>query len=253
MLLEKIDLVEDSPINSVVVQNSAGKLFFEDGKMEEAVNSFTKALEGAESQGNDLLKIKIMLNLANALSAKGDIDGAFDLYEDLERMGKRKKNQMYFLALYNKSLLLIKVGEKEQAKDILHDIIENRSSKADDTRGNVYMTLGILSVEEKKIETGLKYYDDALAMFVDERYDLSSITQAKKLMAMAYMEAKKYDVAVTFLEDALTELSQPGMERKFYQLMKAEVWNCMSKVYQRRGDHSSAKNFAKLGKHELLM
>ena len=107
-------------------------------------------------------------------------------------------------------------------------------------------------MEEKKIESGLNYYEDALAMFVDERYDISSITQTKKLMAMAYLETKKYDVAITILEDALTELSQPGMERKFYQLMKAEVWNCMSKVYQRRGDHSSAKNFAKLGKPELF-
>jgi len=246
ILLEKIDLVEDSPINSVVVHNSAGKLFFEDGKIEAAVSSFTKALEGVESQGDDALKKNIMLNLANALAAKGEIDGAFDLYEDLERMGKRKRTQLYYFTLYNKSLLLIKVGEKEQAKDILNDIIETRSSKADDTKGNVYITLGILSVEEKKIESGLNYYEDALAMFVDERYDISSITQTKKLMAMAYLETKKYDVAITILEDALTELSQPGMERKFYQLMKAEVWNCMSKVYQRRGDHSSAKNFAKL-------
>jgi tetratricopeptide (TPR) repeat protein len=252
ILLGKIDFVEDSPINFVIVQNSAGKLFFQDGKIEAAVSSFTKALEGAESQGDDAMKTDIMLNLANALSAKGDIDGAFDLYEDLERMGRRKRTRMYFLTLYNKSLLLIKVGEKEQAKDVLHDIIETRSSKADDTRGNVYITLGILSVEEKQIESGLKYYEDALAMFVDERYDLSSITQAKKLMAMAYMESKKYDMAITILEDALTELSQPGMERKFYQLMKAEVWNSMSKVYQRQGDHSSAKNFAKLCKSEFI-
>ncbi len=252
-LLEKIDLVEDSPISSVVVQNSAGKLFFEDGKLEAAVSSFTKALESVKTQGDDALKKNIMLNLANALSAKGDIDGAFELYEDLERMGKRKRNQLYFFALYNKSLLLINIGEKEQAKDILHEIIETRSSKADDTRGNVYITLGTLAVEEQQIESGLKYYEDALEMFVDEHYDLSSITQTKKLMAMAYSEAKKYDMAITILEDVLTELSQPGMERKLYHLMKAEVWNCMSKVYQRRDDHSSAKNFAKLGKPKLLI
>lgn len=251
-LLEKIDLVEDSPISSVVVQNSAGKLFFEGGKLEAAVSSFTKALEGVETQGDDVLKKNIMLNLANALSAKGDIDGAFELYEDLERMGKRKRNQLYFFALYNKSLLLIKNGEKEQAKDILHEIIETRSSKADDTRGNVYITLGTLAVEEQQIESGLKYYEDALEMFVDEHHDLSSIIQTKKLMAMAYLEAKKYDMAITILEDVLTELSQPGMERKFYHLMKAEVWNCMSKVYQRRDDHSSAKNYAKLGKPKLF-
>ncbi len=251
-LLEKIDVVEDSPISSAVVQNSAGKLFFEDGKVEAAVSSFTKALEGVETQGDEALKKNIMLNLANALSAKGDIDGAFDLYEDLERIGKRKRNQLYFFTLYNKSLLLIKIGEKEEAKEILHDIIETRSSKADDARGNVYITLGTLSVEEQKIDDGLKYYENALAMFVDEQYDLSSVTQTKKLMAMAYLEAKKYDMAITILEDALSELSQPGMERKFYHLMKAEVWNCMSKVYQRRGDHSSAKNFAKLGKPKLF-
>ncbi len=252
-LLEKIDLVEDSPISSVVVQNSAGKLFFEDGKLEAAVSSFTKALESVKTQGDDALKKNIMLNLANALSAKGDVDGAFELYEDLERMGKRKRNQLYFFALYNKSLLLINIGEKEQAKDILHEIIETRSSKADDTRGNVYITLGTLAVEEQEIESGLKYYEKALEMFVDEHYDLSSITQTKKLMAMAYSEAKKYDMAITILEDVLTELSQPGMERKFYHLMKAEVWNSLSKVYQRRDDHSSAKNFAKLGKVKLLI
>lgn len=251
-LLEKIDVVEDSPISSVVVQISAGKLFFENGKVEAAISSFTKALESVETQGDNALKKNIMLNLANALSAKGDIDGAFELYEHLERMGKRKRNQLYFFALYNKSLLLIKIGEKEEAKDILYEIIETRSSKADDTRGNVYITLGTLAVEEQQIESGLKYYEDALDMFVDEHYDLSSITQTKKLMAMAYLEAKKYDMAIAILEDVLTELSQPGMDRKFYHLMKAEVWNCMSKVYQRRDDHSSAKNFAKLGKQKLF-
>jgi tetratricopeptide (TPR) repeat protein len=253
ILLEKIDIVEDSPINTVVVQNSAGKLFFEDGKVDEAVDSFTKALDGAETQNDPALKTDIMLNLANALSAKGDIDGAFDLYEELERTGKRKRGKMYFLALYNKSLLLIKIGETEQATDILHDIIETRSSKADDTRGNVYITLGNLSVEGGKIESGLRYYENALDMFVDEHYDLHSITQTKKFMALAYMQLKKYDMSITILEDALTELSQPGMERKLYQLMKAEIWSCMSKVYQRRGDHASAKNFAKLGKFEVLL
>jgi tetratricopeptide (TPR) repeat protein len=253
ILLEKIDIVEDSPINTVVVQNSAGKLFFEDGKIDEAVDSFTKALDGAESQNDPALKTDIMLNLANALSAKGDIDGAFDLYEELERAGKRKRGKMYFLTLYNKSLLLIKIGETEQATDTLHDIIETRSSKADDTRGNVYITLGNLSVEGGKIDSGLRYYENALDMFVDEHYDLPSITQTKKFMALAYMQLKKYDMSITILEDALTELSQPGMERKLYQLMKAEIWSCMSKVYQRRGDHASAKNFAKLGKFELLL
>ena len=248
ILLEKIDVVEDSPINSVVVQNSAGKLFFEEGKIDAAVQSFTKALERVDTQGDDALKRNIMLNLANALSAKGDIDGAFDLYEDLERTGKRKRSQMYFFTLYNKSLLLIKVGEKEEAKNILHDIIDTSSSKADDTRGNVFIALGTLSVEEQKIHIGLKYYENALEMFVDERYDISLISQVKKLMAMAYAELKKYDTAITILEDALTELSQPGYEPKLYQLTKAEVWNCMSKLYQRRNDHFSAKHFAKLGK-----
>jgi tetratricopeptide (TPR) repeat protein len=252
ILLERIDYVKDSPINSVVVQNSAGKLFFEGGKIEEAVNSFTKALEGAESKGDVALKTDIMLNLANALSAKGDIDGAFDLYEELEMMGKRKRTNMYYFTLYNKSILLIKTGETELAKKNLHDIIESSSCKADNTRGNVYITLGNLFVEEKKIEEGLKYYEKALDMFVDERYDLSSITQTKKFMALAYLEEKKYDMAISIFEDALTELSQPGMERKSFQLMKAEIWNCISKVYQRRGDHSSAKNFAKLGKSLFL-
>ena len=108
-------------------------------------------------------------------------------------------------------------------------------------------------MEGKKIDSGLRYYENALDMFVDEHYDLPSITQTKKFMALAYMQLKKYDMSITILEDALTELSQPGMERKLYQLMKAEIWSCMSKVYQRQGAHASAKNFAKLGKFEVLL
>jgi len=101
---------------------SAGKLFFDEGKIDKSFHSFKQALSGSETHHNPQLKAEITLNLANAYSAKGDDQKAMDLYDKLLKTKSLKRTKMFFLTLFNKSLLLIKMGEVEEAKEILYKV-----------------------------------------------------------------------------------------------------------------------------------
>jgi len=49
------------------------------------------------------------------------------------------------------------------------------------------------------------------------------------------------------LQDILEDLSKPDLTGKQVNLLRAEIWSGMSRVYSKKGDVASAKNFAKLG------
>ena len=60
----------------------------------------------------------------------------------------------------------------------------------------------------------------------------------------------QYDEAIAILDDLLEDLSVQGGESKpAKNLLKADIWNCMARVYKSQGNLPQAKNFAKLGKH----
>jgi len=249
ILLDKMNQnkMTDSPVDLVLIHNSAGKLFFDEGKVDKSVHSFKQALSGSETHHNPQLKAEITLNLANAYSAKGDDQKAMDLYDKLLKTKSLKRTKMFFLTLFNKSLLLIKMGEVEEAKEILYKVSETRSSMADDVRGSIYMTLGNLSVSEGKIKEALDYFEQSLDSV--EEGDFNSLVQVQRHIGMAYFESGQSDKAIMTFEHALEDLSEPGLEGKAVELLKAEIWNCMSRVYRKKGDLAQAKNYAKLGKY----
>ena len=248
-LLEKMNQnkMNDSPVDFVLIHNSAGKLFFDEGKIDKSVHSFRQALSGSETHHNPELKAELTLNLANALSARGEAEKAMELYNKLLSTKSLKRTKMFFLTLFNKSLLLIKMGEVEEAKEILHKVADTRSSMADDVRGNIYLTLGNLSVSEGKLKEGLSYFEESLDAVEDG--DVNSLAQVKRNIGNAYFESGQSDKAIATFEDVLEDLSDPGVEGKAVNLLKAEIWNCMSRVYKKKGDLPQAKNFAKLGEY----
>jgi len=244
VLLEKMtNGPKDMPVDSVIIHNSAGKLFFEDGQVDKAVHSFRQALHGAE---NPQLKAEITLNLANALSARGEADKAMELYTQLLQTKALKKTNIFYLTRVNKCLLLIKMGEVEEAKEILNKIVETRSSMANDVKGSIYLTLGNLAVSDRNIDEALSYFEKALDVAEDD--DVNALAHAKRNIAMAYLEAGRTDKAISTLEDVLEDLSNSDVEGKSVNLLTAEIWNCLARVYKKKDDLSQAKNFAKLGK-----
>jgi len=242
VLLDKMNMIDDLPVDSVLIHNSAGKLFFEDGNIDKAVHSFRQALEGSESSKNSRLSAEITLNLANSLSARGEAEKAMELYDQLLNTRALKNTKIFFLTLFNKCLLLILMGEVEEAKEIFDKIISTRSSKANDVRGSIFLKLGNLDVANGLIKEALGNYEKALNACEDN--DVILLAQVKKQTGMAYWQAGQTDQAILTLEDVLEDLSV--LEGKPVNLLKAEIWNCMSRVYKKKEDPAQAKNFAKL-------
>ena len=247
LLLEKVNKVEDSPINVGTIHNSAGKLFFEDGQIDKAVKSFQSALKWAETSGSSKFKIDTKLNLANSISAKGDIDRALKIYDDILRTSQ-KDSAEYFLTLYNKSLALITIGEVEEAKEILDKVLDSRLASTKDLKGSLYLTRGKIAISEGDTTAALEYFEKSLGKLEGEESNLTKVSQVKKSMAMVYADLGEYDTAIVTLENMLEDLSKPGIHGKTADILKADTWSYMGRVYQKKDDMSSAKNFSKLGK-----
>ena len=242
VLLDKMDKSDDNfPVSSVLIHNSAGKLFSEEGKVDKAIYCFRQALLAADTQE---MKIEISLNLANSLSANGEENKAMELYDRLLKSKSTKQTKLFFLALFNKSHLLIKLGEVEEAKEMLHKITETPSSLADDVRVSVYLTLGNLSVSDGKQSEALMYFENSLDVVNDG--DVESLVQVKKHIGMTYFVTGQFYKAIDSLEDALKALAE--REGKSTDLLKVDLWNLLSRVYRKKADLSQAKNFANLGK-----
>ena len=77
--------------------------------------------------------------------------------------------------------------------------------------------------------------------------DVNALAHVKRNIAMAYLVAGQTDKAISTLEDVLEDLSNSDVEGKSVNLLTAEIWNCLARVYKKKDDLPQARNFAKLG------
>ncbi|KAL7513565.1 hypothetical protein ACHAXN_010798 [Cyclotella atomus] len=251
-LLEKMKKVDNSPINAITIHNSAGRLYFDNNKLDLALKSFNDALKKVDAEGGDNAEMRanILLNLANVKSARGDSDKAIKCYNEILNTKKMKGSYEFYTALYNKALLLEKMGDVEESRVILKELTGRRSKAPDDIKGSTYITLGQMVMADTdqadvRLENALKYYNKAIELFSSQDELSPMVVRAKKRIGMAYFEVGQYDTAIDELQNVLEDLSRPDFSGKKETSM-AEIWSCISRVYQKKGDIPSAKNFAKL-------
>jgi len=251
-LLEKMNKVDNSPINAITIHNSAGKLYFDNNKLDLALKSFNDALKKVDAAGGDnaQMKANILLNLANVQSARGDSDKAIKSYNEILNTKKMKGSYEFYTALYNKALIFEKMGDVQESRGILKELTGRRSKAPDDIKGSSYITLGQMVMEDKdhadiRLENAVKCYNKAIELFPSKEGLSPMVVQAKKRIGMAYFEVGQYDTAIDELQNVLEDLSGPAFLGKKETSM-AEIWSCISRVYQKKGDIPSAKNFAKL-------
>jgi tetratricopeptide (TPR) repeat protein len=243
-LANKKNIIKDLPVDIIRVHNSAGKLYFEDGHADKSVASFRQAVKEAETRHDDEQKHVAELNLANALSSVGMSDEAMELYDKLVSKKALKLSKIFFLALVNKSALLLTLGQVEDAYKILCNIEDTHSANADDVRVRVYLLLGSVALANGQFNAARSYFEDSLDVADD---DLSSIVQAKKGISLSHLLSMQYERAINTLDDLLADVSAQSAESKSAKIIKAEIWNLMAQVYKKQGSLLQAKNFAKLG------
>jgi tetratricopeptide (TPR) repeat protein len=242
VILDKTDVFDKS--FKVLVHNSAGKLFTEEGKEDEAIDCYRQALLAAETPE---METEISLNLANALSSADDESKAMEIYDRILETKLVEETKVHFWTQFDKSLLLIKMGEVASATEILDKIADTKSELADDVRVGVYIASGNIALSEKRFDDALNCFGNALVVIQDS--DVESIAQAKKLIGITYSAMGQLKNAITSFERALVGLSDE--EGKSVNLLKADVWSLMSQVYQKMGDLPQAKSFGELGKCSL--
>lgn len=236
-LLDKIGDFDQS--FTVLIHKSAGKLFAEERKTDKAVHCFCQALLSAETPE---MKTEISLNLANALSSTEDLSKAMEIYDRILDTNSGQQTKLHFLALFDKSLLLIKMGKLANAKEILDKIAGTESALADDVRVGTYFASGNLAITEGKLDDALNCFKKALVVVQDG--DVESVVQAKKNIGLTYFAKGMIAPAIASFESALEALSDK--EGKSVNLLKADVWNQMTQVYKQVGDLPQAKNYAEL-------
>jgi len=243
VLMDKTNNVDDMPVDVAHVRHCVGRLFFEDGKTCQAIDMFRSALSEAETPDKLQLKSEIMLNLANSLTAIGDVDAGIEMYDKLLRGKWSKKTKIPFLSRFNRSLALLKGGELEEAKGILYQIGENRSSTAKHAKGKIYLALGHVAAMDGNIDEAVDYFENSFDVAGD---DISAMARGKKCFAMVQVKNGQIAEALSTLEEILEDISNSGSEGRTVNILKAETWNAMAWVYKNDGDLSQAKNFAKL-------
>lgn len=231
------------PVDVAHVRHCVGRLFFEDGKPCQAIDMFRSALSEAETPDKLQLKSEIMLNLANSLTATGEVDAGIEIYDKLLRGKWPKKTKIPFLSRFNRSLALLKEGELEEAKGILYQIGENRSSTAKDAKGKIYLALGHVAAMDGNVDEAVDYFENSFDVAGD---DISAMARGKKCFAMVQMNSGQIAEAFTTLEEVLEDISNSSAEGRTVNILKAETWNVMAWAYKKDGDLSQAKNFAKL-------
>lgn len=243
VLMDKTNNVDDMPVDVAHVRHCVGRLFFEDGKPCQAIDMFRSALSEAETPDKLQLKSEIMLNLANSLTATGEVDAGIEIYDKLLRGKWPKKTKIPFLSRFNRSLALLKEGELEEAKGILYQIGENRSSTAKDAKGKIYLALGHVAAMDGNVDEAVDYFENSFDVAGD---DISAMARGKKCFAMVQMNSGQIAEAFTTLEEVLEDISNSSAEGRTVNILKAETWNVMAWAYKKDGDLSQAKNFAKL-------
>ena len=241
VILDKMDVFDKS--FTVLVHNSAGKLFTENEKEDEAINCYRRALLAAETPE---MEAEISLNLANALSSADDGSKPMEIYDRILETKLVEETKLHYWTQFDKSLLLIKMGEVASATEILDEIADTTSELADDVRVGVYIASGNIALSKKRFDDALNCFGNALVVVQDS--DVESIAQAKKLIGLTYSAMGQLKNAITSFERALVGLSDKE-ECKSANLLKADVWSLMSQVYQKMGDLPQAKRFGELGKH----
>merc|ERR1711957_1040926 len=188
---------------------------------ENAIAVFSQALEQMSTVGDAFdryeLEAKIMLNLANAFSAKGNVKRAMELYNKIITTKALKKTKIFFLTRYNMCLLLIKMGQVEEATTVLSKMAASKLPVVDDVKGSIYLALGNLSLAEGDVSKARGYFERSLMATADE--DWRAQAQARKCTAQAYLVAGEVEEAIETLDEVLAVLSASGEDGKSIKLL----------------------------------
>ena len=187
----------------IVAFNELGKLYLNNGRLKEAVDSFqhAKTLVSETCGPRSLEYANIVNNLANACRVSGNMDIALREYEEAlavyRELGKTE-GYFYSAALNNIAIIYIQKKRYEDAKNALQQALESTGQKEDllPERAAALTNMGSLFMYEKKHQEALQCVKEAISIY-------DALPDEKKAnMAAAYNTLGDLFVQEKQLEDA---------------------------------------------------
>ncbi len=169
------------------------------GKFEEAIGEYKKAVKQIS---NAKLKIEIMIRIVKTLEASGDFHRAFNYVRRILCVKKLDvRDTLKVLGL--KGWLLMRMGDYENAKEILIRVIKTAEAEKDKVvLADAYHYLGTLFIYFGDVSKAIDYLKKSLRLRKDLNDKMGMIATLNNL-GLSYKKIEKYDDAIAYYKKSL--------------------------------------------------
>jgi len=207
------------------------------GKFEEATHLYKQGIELTKKFGQKLWEARWHLSGSNIYRRFGYLEEALkecnEAWKIAEEIGDTQDQRG---ALYNKGLVLLEMGDIEEAKKAADDLNEmlEKGMRKKSIRFHHHLT-GMVEFKEGNYSKAIDYFNDAL--FLEPYGPLSKRADFINSLAQAYKKAGNSEKAIEEFERIISLTT--GRER--YGDIYAKSFYMLGKIYEEQGDTARAK------------
>jgi CHAT domain-containing protein/tetratricopeptide (TPR) repeat protein len=203
------------------IYNSAKKLR-QDGKNEQAINEFAKAISYCDSIKNDILKIKSLRQQSIAYLKDGKIKNFFENNLKANAIAKDSNNLPELISTF------INIGHYFYLIDNINLAMENfnnavllsaKNELASDVRFDSYYNSGVINIDIGNYDKAIEYFNMALDLISGDKINpyysatLSNLGSAYVKKALTTGNKEDYDRAFDYFNQALSAAEITGNQQ----------------------------------------
>ncbi|MBW1657802.1 tetratricopeptide repeat-containing hybrid sensor histidine kinase/response regulator [Flavobacterium quisquiliarum] len=179
-----------------------GKIFYNQGKLEDALKNFHKTVAIYDTLKPSCIKALALYYIGVANTAKGDYKTADLYYSKAESLLKELNITDHAEALrYQKALAQKKNNDLVLAAKTFGSIIRKANNpNIIKTKVDSYYQLGLIETQLKRNDSAMIYFDKALD-YNEKSNDLPKKSKIVLAISQYYKQNKNYDMAYSFLDE----------------------------------------------------
>ncbi|WP_289662901.1 ATP-binding protein [Flavobacterium panacagri] len=179
-----------------------GKIFYNQGKLEDALKSFHKTVSIYDTLKPSCIKALALYYIGVTNTAKGDYKTADIYYAKSQNLLKELNITDHSEALsYQKALAQKKNDDLELAAKTFRSITEKPNNPGIiKTKVDSYYQLGLIETQLKRNDSAIIYFDKALD-YNEKSNDLPKKSKIVLAISQYYKQNKNYDMAYSFLDE----------------------------------------------------
>ncbi|KAF8241506.1 TPR-like protein [Wilcoxina mikolae CBS 423.85] len=229
---------DESTLDSIAIINNLATVLFNQGKFDQALVFFTRALHGYERLGNDRGVATTTNDIGLVYLRQGLPDKAMEYYSQaLERYKLAHDYQGAADALFQMGTLFGEQGDYKAAMDYLTQSLAECEAAGDSERAAVvFEKLGELSVKLGEVNKALVFYARVLVVGGDKAGDIGRIApDMLERLGIALCAAGRYKDALILYSKSLAQFEKVNDDKH-----SADALIMMGKIHEKEGEYDRA-------------